>query len=78
MTPLSPESVALAYQRIAPFITKTPLMQSRLLDSWLGHEIIFKVEAHQKIGAFKARGNTQQPACFKRTGRSCDIYSVSK
>jgi threonine dehydratase len=31
-------------------------MSSSLLNQWLGHEVIFKMEALQKIGAFKYRG----------------------
>ncbi|MDB2414372.1 serine/threonine dehydratase [Rickettsiales bacterium] len=53
---LSPEAVELAYKRIRPFINETPLLKSTHLNEWLGHDIIFKVEGFQKIGAFKIRG----------------------
>lgn len=55
-TPIEPSKIAEAYERIAPFIHRTPLMQSNHLNTWLGHTIIFKVEGFQKIGAFKIRG----------------------
>lgn len=45
-----------AHQRIKPFINDTPVVQSSRLNQWLGHEIYFKAECLQKIGAFKARG----------------------
>ncbi len=45
-----------AHQRIKPFINETPVLTSALLNQWLGHEIYFKAECLQKIGAFKARG----------------------
>ena len=45
-----------AHQRIKPFINETPVVTSSLLNHWLGHEIYFKAECLQKIGAFKARG----------------------
>lgn len=45
-----------AHRRIKPFINQTPVLTSRLLNQWLGHEIYFKAECLQKIGAFKARG----------------------
>lgn len=45
-----------AHQRIKPFINETPVLTSSLLNQWLGHEIYFKAECLQKIGAFKARG----------------------
>jgi len=53
---LPPECIVEAMQRIAPHIHYTPLMGSRLLDNWLGHEIVFKAEGFQRIGAFKIRG----------------------
>ena len=45
-----------AHERIKPYINETPIFSSDLLNQWLGHEIYFKVECLQKIGAFKARG----------------------
>lgn len=45
-----------AQQRISPYVTRTPLLTSSLLDRWLNHKIIFKAECFQKIGAFKVRG----------------------
>lgn len=54
--PLAPAVVARAHERIAPFINQTPLFRSTLLDQWLGHAFVFKVEGFQKVGAFKVRG----------------------
>lgn len=45
-----------AQERISSYIHRTPLLRSKFLDKWLGHEIVFKAEGLQKIGAFKARG----------------------
>ncbi len=42
--------------RIAPFVTRTPVMTSRTLDARAGATIYFKCENLQRIGAFKARG----------------------
>lgn len=56
ITTLAPESVIEALQRIRPYVHVTPLMGSNLLNQWLGHEIIFKAEGFQRIGAFKIRG----------------------
>lgn len=53
---LSPEIIKQAYERIRPYINQTPLLKSNHLDEWLGHDITFKVEGFQKIGAFKIRG----------------------
>ncbi|MEL6560709.1 MAG: serine/threonine dehydratase [Bacteroidota bacterium] len=45
-----------AKSRIDSFVNETPIFSSSLLNKWLGHEIYFKAEGFQKIGAFKARG----------------------
>ena len=45
-----------AYQRISGIVQKTPVVQSKLLNKWLGHDIYFKVECLQTTGAFKIRG----------------------
>jgi threonine dehydratase len=47
-----------AYQRISPFIKKTPLLTCSTLDVMLDSRIFFKCENFQKSGAFKYRGAT--------------------
>ncbi len=54
--PLPPDVVAEAATRIRRHVNRTPLLKSALLDQWLGHNIVFKAEGLQKIGAFKVRG----------------------
>ena len=50
------EDIKKAKERIFKFVNNTPILTSSLLDNYLGHEIYFKAECMQKIGAFKARG----------------------
>lgn len=45
-----------ARDRIAPYIHKTPVLTSRMLDEMTGAELFFKCENFQKAGAFKVRG----------------------
>lgn len=45
-----------AMARIAPHVVRTPLLSSHLLNAWLGHEVVFKAENMQRVGAFKLRG----------------------
>lgn len=52
------DDVLAAHERIRPHIHRTPLMVSRLLNAWAGHEIVLKTENLQRIGAFKIRGAT--------------------
>ncbi|MEM9078326.1 MAG: serine/threonine dehydratase [Bacteroidota bacterium] len=58
-----------AKERIAPYITNTPILTSSLLNDWLGHEIFFKCENFQKIGAFKARGGVNAVSWLLETGQ---------
>jgi threonine dehydratase len=54
--PMKPDAVLDAHRRIKAHINRTPVVLSTMLNNWLGHEIMFKVEGFQKIGAFKIRG----------------------
>lgn len=48
--------VLAARERIAPFVHRTPVLTSRMLDELSGAHLFFKCENLQKAGAFKARG----------------------
>lgn len=45
-----------ARDRIAPYIHRTPVLTSRMLDEQSGAQLFFKCENLQKAAAFKARG----------------------
>lgn len=45
-----------AHTRIKPYIHRTPVMSSTLLNELVGATLYFKCENFQKVGAFKARG----------------------
>jgi threonine dehydratase len=66
---LSPDAVAAAHRRVAPYVRRTPVLTSTLLDAWLGHRLFFKAEGLQKIGAFKIRGATNALLSLKEQGR---------
>jgi threonine dehydratase len=51
-------AVRAAAERIEPFVHRTPVMTSRLLDEWLGTRAFLKCEHLQRTGAFKYRGAT--------------------
>ena len=65
---LAPQSVAQALERIAPYIHRTPVVESHQLNAWLGHRILFKAECLQKVGAFKARGALNTLLALKEQG----------
>ena len=56
MKTLTIKDIQKAKKRIDPLINQTPILFSNKLNEWLGHEIFFKAECFQKVGAFKARG----------------------
>jgi len=45
-----------AQERIAPYIHRTPVLTSQLLNQEAGAKLYFKCENFQKMGAFKMRG----------------------
>ena len=54
--PVTLDDIRAAAERIAPYIHRTPVMSSQLINAEAGCEIFFKCENLQKVGAFKARG----------------------
>ncbi|MCL6265178.1 serine/threonine dehydratase [Flagellimonas myxillae] len=64
------KQVEKARTRIAKFVHNTPVLTSSILNQWLGHEIYFKAENFQKIGAFKVRGACNTLAWLKERGQS--------
>jgi len=50
------EDLLASHTRIKPYIHRTPIMTSKLLNQKTGAEIYFKCENFQKMGAFKMRG----------------------
>lgn len=65
---LNPSEVEIAYNRIFGYVHRTPLISSSILNNFLGHEILFKVESLQKIGAFKIRGALNTLLSLKEQG----------
>ncbi|MBU6951669.1 serine/threonine dehydratase [Hahella sp. HN01] len=61
--------IAQAKRRIHGYTLETPLVSSSLLNQWLGHEVYFKAECLQKVGAFKARGGCNTVRWLLENGR---------
>jgi threonine dehydratase len=53
---MSFQGIVEAFKRIQGIANKTPVMQSRTLNSMLNAEIFLKCENFQRVGAFKFRG----------------------
>lgn len=67
-----PEAVAKAYNRIKEYIHNTPILYSETLNSMLGNNIYFKMDALQKTGAFKVRGVLNHLLKLKEENRMPD------
>jgi len=67
--PISMEVIKDAHSRIKPFIKRTPIMSSNILNQWLGHEVFFKAETLQTTGAFKIRGALNTLLSLKEQGK---------
>lgn len=52
----SKEDLEDCHRRIAPYLHRTPVLTSTLLDEMSGAQLYFKCENFQKMGAFKMRG----------------------
>ncbi|MCH2215929.1 MAG: threonine/serine dehydratase [Flavobacteriales bacterium] len=50
------EELLSAHARIKPFIHRTPVISSSLINELVGAKVFFKCENFQKMGAFKMRG----------------------
>jgi threonine dehydratase len=56
-----------ACERIGPYVRRTPVLSSDLLDEAAGARLFFKCENLQQIGAFKARGATNAVFALSET-----------
>jgi len=53
---VSRQDIIEAHKRIEPYIHRTPVLESHLINEMFGCKFFFKCENFQKIGAFKIRG----------------------
>ncbi len=65
------------HQRIAPFIHRTPVFTSRLLNGIAGAKIFFKCENFQRMGAYKIRGATNAILQLTREQRARGVVTHS-
>ncbi len=58
MAELEGNQIPPCYDKISPFIHRTPVMTSGLINKIAGAEVYFKCENFQRMGAYKMRGAT--------------------
>ena len=64
-------------KKISPFIHRTPVLTSTLLNSMVGYNIFFKCENFQKMGAFKMRGAINAILNLSEEQKKCGIVTHS-
>lgn len=66
-----------AGDRVAPFVHRTPVLSSRLLNELSGAEVFFKCENLQKMGAFKMRGAINAVQQLSETQKKAGVVTHS-
>ena len=69
MQKLNLSDILAARKRLDSHIHNTPILSSNTLNNFLGHQVFFKAECFQKIGAFKARGALNTIAWLVEEGK---------
>src|SRR5499425_3422329 len=69
--------VLAARQRIAPFLSPTPLYRYPALDALTGTQVWVKHENHQPIGAFKVRGGVNLMSQLSGEERRVGVVTAS-
>lgn len=65
------------HQKILPYIHRTPVFESRLINELAGAQIFFKAENLQKVGAFKYRGACHALLCLSDVERKRGVLTHS-
>src|SRR4051812_35086864 len=69
--------VQAARERIGPYVHRTPVLTSRLIDERVGAQVFFKCEIFQRVGAFKARGAFSRLTLLTAGERSRGVVAFS-
>lgn len=65
------------HKRIKPYIHRTPVLTSRLLNDITGAELFFKCENFQRMGAYKMRGATNAILLLSEEERAKGVVTHS-
>ena len=77
MTTASLPDSAAARENVAPFVHRTPLLTSRLLDGETGLEVRLKAEMFQRTGSYKIRGPLNKLALLSEDERARGVVCSS-
>ncbi len=71
------EQLIECHLRITPYIHRTPVLSSRLINELMGAEVFFKCENFQRGGAYKMRGATNAILQLSKEERSKGVVTHS-
>lgn len=71
------EEIRAAATRLAPYINRTPLLESPFINERLGGRLLLKAESLQKTGSFKFRGATNRIAQLTPAEREGGVVAWS-
>ena len=74
---MNKETLIEVHNRIKPFIHKTPVLSSSLINEMVGANVVFKCENFQKMGAFKMRGAANAILSLSDEERKCGVVTHS-
>ncbi len=66
-----------AHDRIKPYVHRTPVLQSTLLNKKVGALLFFKCENFQRMGAFKMRGAAHAMLCLSDQQKAKGVVTHS-
>ena len=74
---MNKETLIKVHKRIQPYIHRTPVLSSQLLNDISGANVFFKCENFQKMGAFKMRGATNAILSLSKEQRKKGVVTHS-
>lgn len=74
---MNKETLIQVHERIKPFIHRTPILTSELLNDLSGADVYFKCENLQKMGAFKMRGAANAILSLSKAERERGVVTHS-
>ena len=74
---MTKESYLQICEKIAPYVHRTPVLSSQLINEISGCEVFFKCENFQKMGAFKMRGATNAILNLSQEDRAKGVVTHS-
>jgi threonine dehydratase len=74
---MNKETLIQVHDKVKPYIHRTPVLTSELINEITGCKVFFKCENFQKMGAFKMRGAANAILSLSEEQRNCGVVTHS-